>query len=140
MELASSVPLYLFSDAEAEPALQIRIVSTGRRKPLEQDKAFAEISLHFWVEASDEHITILPDYSITIVLPATWTPKLYLAALFVSANINNLICIDYATFGGAKYKSVNEVHWLFHSGLNGVDAILQQHYAFQHVRGGSYLE
>ena len=48
-----------------------------------------------------------------VVLPNTWSPKMYLSALNKSICKNSILSIELITIDGRVYSTINELQWLF---------------------------
>ena len=49
-----------------------------------------------------------------VVMPNTWTPRMYLALCEVSVTRNKLLCIQQIELEGNTYMSINDLHFYFH--------------------------
>jgi hypothetical protein len=43
----------------------------------------------------------------------SWTPKIYLGALYQSITSNSLLTLEYINISGHNYTTMNELSWLF---------------------------
>jgi hypothetical protein len=154
LELQSPTPLYRMSESTAsganiineivssstavEPLLYVKWITTGQRRLLSPDGSLAILLLSFWgsqKEAGDN----TPDLSYSATMPASWSPKMYLGAIFLMVRNTSLLSLESAKINGGLHNSINQIHWYFSSNFSALE-ILEEECAFQYVHGGSFLE
>jgi hypothetical protein len=123
MSLHISVPLYdmrshsstslqdiLQSSRTAEKVMMVTAVSTNQVSRVEEDPKYLILSLSFYPQDDENHP---PKSEVNIVMPNTWTPKMYLSALNKSIRKNSILSIELITIDGRVYATINELQWLF---------------------------
>ena len=84
-------------------------ISTGIVLPSrKRDTKFVELLLRFW-SADEENKA----YSTTVVMPRTWTPKMYIGVLYLFVNWHMTLSIKSIELEGNTYTSINDVHEMF---------------------------
>ena len=115
----------------------ITCITTSERRSL-PDPRLVELMVHFWGSTSRENPR--PVLSSFFTMPSTWTPNMYLSAVYVSVKQRAMIVVDWVVMtsgDSSKYKSINQIHMLFfrnHEVTDSLKNILAPGYC--HVRGG----
>ena len=92
--------------------LPIIAISTGQRSD-HQSSEVCELEVHFWVQLEDRQ----PNCTEVVLVPSSWTSKMYLAALLQSYTIHECICISTQSYQsgsvGPPFRSISIVSPLF---------------------------
>jgi hypothetical protein len=123
MSLRESVPLYdmrlqtssrlhdiVQASRNADKVMMVTTVSTDRISRVQEDPKFSELIISFYPE-DDENQPTKSD--VKVIMPNSWTPKMYLAALNTSIRRNSTLSIESITIDGKIYATMNELEWLF---------------------------
>jgi hypothetical protein len=123
MSLHSYVPLYdmrphsssslqdiLESSRTAEKVMMVMAVSTDQVIRVEEDPKYLILSLSFYPQ-DDENRP--PKSEVKVVMPNTWTPKMYVSALNESIRKNSILSIELITIDGRVHATIIELQWLF---------------------------
>ncbi len=94
----------------AQKVMMVTTVSTDRISRVQEDRNYLELWISFYPE-DDENQP--PKSDIKVVMPNSWTPKMYLSALNKSIRKNSILSIESITIDGRIYATMNELQWLF---------------------------
>ena len=117
-------------------AEDIACITTSERHLHQEDTRLAELKIYFW------GLSVSPIFSSFITMPSTWTPNMYLSALYLSTMQHSIIVVDrvFMTSTNKKYVSINEIHKLFYRDHDVTERLkLQLAPGCCHVRGGFEL-
>lgn len=121
----------------AVSVMQVKTITTDSHRQL-KDPNFVEILVCFYAEIQDKNsATRIEHY---VAMPKTWTPQMYLGALYLSLKRHPVLSIEDCTLQGNKYLTINDVHWLFSDvspRAEGIHLALQLEAAFVDVDGGT---
>ena len=146
-ELILPIPLYLSplainadlweviraANCIEEQVHDVVAISTGNVLPLRKGNTnLVELQLRFWSADKEKEA-----YSTTVIIPRTWTPKMYLGVLYLSVNRHMTLSIERIELEGHTYTSMNDVHGLFL--VPFLNPRLTKQAAFFRVRDGSCL-
>jgi hypothetical protein len=118
----------------------VRTITTTVQKPLD-DPRYAELFVGFYPHEDVENQYARPKIHRDVVVPVNWTPKMYLGALSLSLSRHHLILLSMISLHRRKYKSLNDVHWLFSESAGAAQEIntsLVTAAAFNYVFGGCH--
>jgi hypothetical protein len=123
MSLRISVPLYdmrshsssslqdiLQSSRNVKKVMMVMSVSTDRVSRVEEDPKYLILSLSFYPQDNENQP---PKSDVKVIMPNTWTPKMYLSALNKSIRKNSILSIESITIDGRIFATINELQWLF---------------------------
>jgi hypothetical protein len=130
----------IWSSRRAKHLLTVRTITTDVRKPLD-DPRYVELLVGFYPQEDVENQYACLKIHHDVVVPASWTPKMYLGALSLSLSRHHVISLSMISLNGRKYKSLNDVHWLFSEAAGTAQEIntsLVTSAAFVHVFGGCH--
>ncbi len=132
----------IWSSRWVKHSLMVRTITTDVRKPLD-DHRYVELSVGFYPQEDVENWFDFPNKRIQhdVVVPASWTPKMYLGALSLLLSRHPVISLSLISINGKKYKSLNDIHWLFSESAGTAKEIntsLITAAAFIHVFGGCH--
>lgn len=137
LKVTPSVPLYDFGcrmeestilsiineSRDAVPLFNVSSVSTDNQKQCESENQMVHIKIKFYGEVApsddNKNNNLHHMKEIEVVMPKSWTPRMYLGVLNISIERNHSIIIETIYFRGHRYVSINDIHWLFtESNLN----------------------
>jgi hypothetical protein len=99
LELEAAIPLV----DEWETLRYVKKVSSGRRRPI-ADSPRCSLELQFWMSENEV-------FAVKVAMPYAWTPKVYLALLFVSLSTHTGISVKQQwTEDRENGMSLNNVH------------------------------
>jgi hypothetical protein len=132
----------IWSSRNVTQSLMVRTITTDVRKPVD-DPLYVELLVGFYPQEDVENRFDFPNKRIQhdVVVPASWTPKMYLGALSLSLSRHPVISLSMICINGKKYKSLNDVHLLFSESAGTAQEIntsLMTAAAFIHVFGGCH--
>lgn len=130
----------IWSSRQVKHSLMVRTITTDVRKPVD-DPRYVELSIGFYPQEDLENKFALPKILHDVVVPASWTPKMYLGALSLSLSRHPVISLSRISINGHKYKSLNDVHSLFSESAGTAQELntsLMTAAAFIHVFGGCH--
>jgi hypothetical protein len=94
--------------------MYVKKVSTGRWTAASDDE-IACFELQFWRQRDEQStLTDLPDFTVDVALPSSWTEQMYLRAVDMSIKNTESIIIVPATLLRPGYHAVHCVRCLFH--------------------------
>jgi hypothetical protein len=88
----------------------VMAVSTDQVSRVEEDPKYLILLLSFYPQ-DDENQP--PKSEVKVIMPNTWTPKIFLSALNKSIRKNLILSIELITIDGRVYATINELQWLF---------------------------
>jgi hypothetical protein len=88
---SSSLQDILESSRTAEKVMMVMAVATDQVIRVEEDPKYLILSLRFYPQ-DDENQP--PKSEVKVVMPNTWTPKMYLSALNKSVRKNSILSIE----------------------------------------------
>ena len=127
-----------------EKTLSVYAISAGRCHFANDEKTTCRMELNFWAREG-VHLpsgmvdTSKPSCTITVLTPAWWTPKIYLAAVLHKlkwhkeiwlSNVASYACIK------QQFDSVLDVHWLYGCNRDELCKILTDGGTLVRVEGG----
>ena len=130
----------IWSSRRVKHSLMVRTITTDIWKPLD-DPCYVELLVGFYPQEDVENQYARLKIHHDVVVPASWTPKMYLGALSLSLSRHHVISLSMISLNGQKYKSLNDVHWLFSEAAGTAQEIntsLVTSAAFVHVFGGCH--
>jgi hypothetical protein len=68
-----------------------------------------ELGITFYPEDENQP----PKFDVKVLMPAGWTPKMYVAALNKSIRRHSILSLESITINGRDYATMNELQWLF---------------------------
>jgi hypothetical protein len=123
LKLARAVPLFdmrantsknisniIMSSRGALPIQKLTTMATDRLYEVEEDPQFVELVVHFYSPAPDDKFE---KSEFKVIMPRSWTPKIYLGALYQSITNNSLLKLESIIISGRNYTTMDELNWLF---------------------------
>jgi hypothetical protein len=121
MSLRQPIPLYdmrshsssrlqdiLQSTRNAQKVMLVTTVSTDRVSHIDENPTFVELGISFYPQDENQAPKV-----VKVVMPATWAPKMYVAALNKSIKRHSILSIESISLQGRIYTTINELQWLF---------------------------
>jgi hypothetical protein len=98
------------SSRGALPIQKLTTIATDRLYEVEEDPRFVELVVHCYSPAPDDEFE---KSEFKVIMPRSWTPKIYLGALYQSITNNSLLTLESIIISGRNYTTMNELNWLF---------------------------
>ncbi len=76
------------------------------------------------------------DFKVTML--RSWTPKIYLGALYQSIKMNSLLTLESINISGQNYTTMNELNWLFPLQKDVIHTRLVTSASYLHLYGGEF--
>ncbi len=132
MSLRQPIPLYdmrshsstrlldiLQSTRNVQKVMLVMTVSTDRVSRIDKNLSFVELGITFYPHDENQAPKV-----VKVIMPKTWAPKMYLAALNKSIRKHSVLSLESIRIEGQNYVTINKLQWLFsatkeatHSGL-----------------------
>jgi hypothetical protein len=100
----------------------VHTITTDVWKPLD-DPRYVELSAGFYPQEDVKNQYARPEIHHNVIVPASWTPKMYLRALRLLLSRYHVLLLSMISLNGWKYKSLNDVHQLFSESAGTVQEI-----------------
>jgi hypothetical protein len=132
---SSSIYGIIRSSREAIPIQKLKTITTNRLSLVEEDPRYVEllVSIYSPPEDQDEKNT-----DFKVVMPQTWSPKMYLGALNQSIRTNRLLSLESINLCGRNYTTINELNWLFPLKKEIIHMRLVTSASYLHLYGGEF--
>ena len=101
----------IMSSRGAVPIQKLTTIATDRLYEVEEDPRFVELVVRFYSPAPSEDDFEKSEFKV--IMPRSWTPKMYLGALYQSITNNSLLTLESIIISGRNYTTMNELNWLF---------------------------
>jgi hypothetical protein len=101
------------STSEALPIQKLTTITTGRLSGVQEDPTYVELLVSFYSPAPDNDTNNFEKRDFEVIMPRSWTPKMYLGALYQSITTNSLLTLESINIFGRNYTRMNELNWLF---------------------------
>jgi hypothetical protein len=129
---ASSLRDVLESSRNAEKVMMVTTVSTDRVTRVADNPTFVELGILFFPEDENQE----PKLDVKVIMPADWTPKMYVAALNKSIRRHSILSLELITINGSIYATMNELQWLFSATHESTHSQLVCSASYIRVSGG----
>ena len=106
-------------------------ISSSVDESIVSNDLFRYVCVSFWVD----HLQ-LPIFSVSLPMPTSWTPRVYLAALMVTIRQRRMVLSAPDNLFGSIHPTLNEVHWLYSQPIGESVGMLDNENAFRAVNGG----
>ena len=107
----------------AQPLFKVNTICTGIQQLCASEKQMVEMTVRCYGSSldvvadhdmkDDEDSGHVAFKEIQVVMPKTWTPRMYLGAVCLSIDQNQSVLIESIDFRGRRFISINNIHWLF---------------------------
>jgi hypothetical protein len=127
------------SSRKALPIQKLTTITTDRLSKVEEDPTYVELLVSFYSPAPDDDDTdnfVKRDFKV--IMPRSWTPKMYLGALYQSIMTNSLLTLEYINISGQNYNTMNELNWLFPLQKDIIHTPLVTSASHLHLYGGEF--
>jgi hypothetical protein len=148
MSLRQAIPLYdmrshssirlediLQSTRHAQKVMLVTTVSSDRVSRVKENPTYVELGLTFY-----PHDENLAPKVVKVVMPETWAPKMYVAALNKSIKRHSILSLESITINGRIYTTINELEWLFSATEEATHSNLICSSSYIRVSGGVLKE
>jgi hypothetical protein len=123
------------SSRGALPIQNLTTISTDRLSEVEEDPRFVELLVSFYSPASEGDFF---KSEFQVVMPRSWTPKIYLGALHQSIRTNSILTLESISISGRNYTTMNELNWLFRLQKDILHTRLVISGSYQSLKGGEF--
>ena len=117
----------------ALPIQKLTTIATDRLSEVVEDPRYVELLVHFYSPAPE-----VDTKDFKVVMPRSWTPKMYLGALYQSITTNSIITLESISLSGRNYTTLNELNWLFGLQKDIIHTRLVTSCSYQSLKGGEY--
>jgi hypothetical protein len=125
----------IMSSRGALPIQKLTTISTDRLSEVEEDPRFVELLVSFYSPAPEGDFF---KSEFQVVMPRSWTPKIYLGALHQSITTNSMLTLESISISGRNYTTMNELNWLFHLQKDIIHTRLVISGSYQSLKGGEF--
>ena len=123
------------SSRGALPIQNLTTISTDRLSKVEEDPRFVELLVSFYSPASEGDFF---KSEFQVVMPRSWTPKIYLGALHQSIRTNSILTLKSISISGQNYTTMNKLNWLFCLQKDILHTRLVISGLYQSLKGGEF--
>jgi hypothetical protein len=100
---------------------------------VEEDPRYVELHISFYSPPEDQDAK---KTDFKVVMPQTWSPKMFLGALNQSIRTNRLLSLESIVLSGRNYTTINELNWLFPLNTESIHMHLVTSAAYLNLYGG----
>jgi hypothetical protein len=126
------------SSKEALSIQKLTTITTDRLSKVEEDPTYVELLVSFYSPAPDDDTDNFEKRDFKVIIPRSWTPKMYLGALYQSITTNSLLTLESINISGRKYTTMNELNWLFPLQKDIIQTRLVTSASYLHLNGGEF--
>jgi hypothetical protein len=110
-----------------------------RLKTIRTHKLKAILGMWSYWLASTHHLRKMLTNDFKVIMPRTWTPKMYLGALNQSIRwMNSLLALESINVSGRNYTTMNKLNWLFPFQKGIIHMRLVTFASYLHLYGGEF--
>ncbi len=144
MSVRQPIPLYnmwlhsssrlldiLQSARNGQKVMLVTAVSTDRISRVDENSTYVELGITFYPHDENQAPKV-----VKVVMPETWAPKMYLAALNKSTKRHLILSIELMSLQGRTYTTINELQWLFSATKQATHSQLTCSASYIRVSGG----
>jgi hypothetical protein len=144
MSLRQPIPLYdmrsqsssrlldiLQSARNGQKVMLVTTISTDRVSRVDENSTYVELGITFYPHDENQAPKV-----VKVVMPNTWAPKMYLAALNKSIKRHSVLSLELISLQGRTYTTINELQWLFSATKEATHSQLTCSASYIHVSGG----
>jgi hypothetical protein len=132
---SKSVNDIIISSRGARPIQKLTAISTDRLFEVKEDRSYVELMVRFFSAGPD-----FEQSEFQVIMPRSWTPKMYLGALSQSIRTNSLLTLETICISGRNYTTMNELNWLFRLQKDSIHTRLITSGCYQSLKGGELNE
>ena len=134
--MSNNIDDIIRSSRDARPIQRLTTITTDRMSQVE-DPRYVELLVSFYSPPEEEsNFCIKNDFKV--IMPSTWTPKMYLGALHQSIRTNSLLTLESIEVSGRNYTTMNELNWLFPIEKEVLHWKLVTSASYLHLHGGEF--
>ncbi len=134
--MSNNIDDIIRSSRDARPIQRLTTITTDRMSQVE-DPRYVELLVSFYSPPEEEsNFRIKNDFKV--IMPSTWTPKMYLGALHQSIRTNSLLTLESIEVSGRNYTTMNELNWLFPIEKEVLHWKLVTSASYLHLHGGEF--
>jgi hypothetical protein len=134
--MSNNIDDIIRSSRDARPIQRLTTITTNRISQVE-DPRYVELLVSFYSPPEEEsNCCIKNDFKV--IMPSTWTPKMYLGALHQSIRTNSLLTLKSIEVSGRNYTTMNELNWLFLIKKEVLYWKLATSASYLHLHGGEF--
>ena len=100
------------SSRDARLIQRLTTITADRMSQVE-DPRYVELLVSFYSSPPEEESNFCIQIDFKVIMPSTWTPKMYLGALHQSIRTNTLLTLESIEVSGRNYTTMNKLNWLF---------------------------
>ena len=126
------------SSREALPILKFTTITTDRLSEVKEDPRYLELQISFYSPAPEDNSKIFEKKDFKVIMPRSWSPKMYLGALYQSIRTNSLLSLESMNISGRNYTTMNELNLLFSLQKDIIHTKLLTSATYLHVHGGEF--
>jgi hypothetical protein len=128
------------SSKQALPIQKLTTITTDRLSKVEEDPTYVgvELLVSFYSPAPDDDIDNFEKRDLMVIIPRSWTPKMYLGSLYQSITMNSLLTLESINISGQKYTTMNESNLLFPLQKDIIHIWLVTTASYLHLNGGEF--
>jgi hypothetical protein len=132
---SNSIDNIIRSSSEAVPIQNTTTITTDRMSQAE-DPRYVELLVSFYSPPTKEDYKSYIKNNFKVIMPSTWTPKMYLGALHHSIRKNLLLTVESIEVSGRNYTTMNELNRLFKTQKEIIHRRLVTSGSYLHLQGG----
>jgi hypothetical protein len=88
------------SSREALAILKLTTITTDWLSEVEEDPTYVELLVSFYSPAPEDNTKTFKKKAFKVIMPRSWTPKLYLGALYQLIKMNSLLTLKSINISG----------------------------------------
>ena len=120
----------------AVPIQKLTTITTDRISKVE-DPRYVELLVSFYSPSEEDGNNFIKN-DFKVIMPRTWTPKMYLGCLLQSIRTNSLLTLELIDVSGRNYTTMNELNWLFPMKKEIILRRLVTSASYLHLNGGEF--
>ncbi len=98
------------SSREALLILKFTTITTDRLSEVKEDPRYLELQISFYSPAPEDNSKIFKKKDFKVIMPRSWSPKMYLGALYQSIRTNSLLTLKSMNISGQNYTTINKLN------------------------------
>jgi hypothetical protein len=111
----------------------VTTVSTNRVSQVDENSTYVELGITFYPHDENQAPKV-----VKVIMPKTWAPKMYLAALNKSIKSHSILSLESMSLQqeGQTYTTINKLQWLFSATEEATHSQLTCSASYIRVSGG----
>jgi hypothetical protein len=102
-----------------------------------EDPMYVELLVSFYSPPEEDTNNCVKN-DFRVIMPRTWTPKMYLGVLHQSIRTNSILTLESIEVSGRNYTTMNELNWLFPLQKELIHSQLLTSASYIHLHGGEF--